>query len=211
MKESKWCFVLLTLLINVAFVQNQTYQSIVTLEDIGTDFITANPVELIAIYSDVPTLISCYNKCNLNLLCRTLVSDITWPFICRLYEGSIDTGTINVSFSSTSRVGALYYSGSLYGHYNEVCDPNLPPFDRYLTCRNGCWDCPVGTYWNGSMCINQIYYESSCNTNNMCREDIGLICSSSCNNCLCNSTSIWNSTSCGKPRYISEEIKIFMF
>ena len=198
MKESTGWFFLLTLLININFVSSQTFQSMIILQDFGTDFIPANPVELIVTYTDLPTLISCHNKCNFNPFCRTFVSDITWPFGCRLYQGSIDTGTIIVSSSPTSRVAGLQYDASFYGVYNQLCDPNIPPFDRYLICIDKSWHCPTATYWNGFMCINQVYYQDSCTTNEMCREDIGLTCSLSCNICLCNSSAVWNSTSCGK-------------
>jgi hypothetical protein len=205
MNEWKWCFILpLWWIIIISFVRSQTFQSIMTLQEIGTDFIPANPIELITNYTNLPTLISCFNKCNMNPFCRTFVSDNTSPFVCRLYQGSIETGTIIASLSSTSQVGGVHYDASLYTSYNQICNPNIPPFDRYLTCNNRSWDCPTGTYWNGSMCVNQIYYQTSCNMNKVCREDIGLTCSSSCNKCLCQSTTIWNSTSCGKYYYTFE-------
>ncbi|CAF1080700.1 unnamed protein product [Adineta steineri] len=193
---SKWNFSLLRLLITINFVQSQTFQSIMTFEESGTDFIPANPIELIESYTNIPTMMLCYTKCNMNPLCRTFVGDSTYPFICRLYQGSIDTGSIVNSLSSTSRVFSLYYDVVYYQSYNQVCNPNVPAFDRYLVCINRLWTCPSGTYWNDAMCLNQVYYESLCNTNEMCREDIGLTCSSTCNKCLCNSTAIWNSTSC---------------
>lgn len=63
----------------------------------------------------------------------------------------------------------------------------------------------MATYWNGSMCINQVYDQSFCDKNRMCREDIGLICSSLCNKCVQYSTVFWNSTSCGKYECLSDE------
>ncbi len=42
-------------------VQNQICQSIVTLQEIGTNFVPANPTDLLATFSNLPTLISCYN------------------------------------------------------------------------------------------------------------------------------------------------------
>ncbi len=81
--------------------------------------------------TDLPTLLLCYNKCNRNPLCRTFVSDTTWSIVCRLYQGSIDTGTVIRSLSSTSRVAGLHYDASLYGVFNQVCDSNLLAFELY--------------------------------------------------------------------------------
>jgi len=210
MSEWKWYFLLLSLWITIGVVQSQIFQSRMKFQETGTDFIPANPVELIATYTGISTIMSCFNKCNTNPLCRTVVSDSTCPSVCRLYQGSIDTGTIIASLSSTSRVGGLRYDTSLYTSYNQVCDPNSPSFNRYLICNNRVWDCPIGTYWNGVICVNQVYYQASCDTNKVCREDISLTCSSSCHKCLCESTTIWNSTSCGQYRYFSDKRKVFV-
>jgi len=42
-----------------------------------TDFIPANPVQLIAINAYISRFISCYHGYHLNSECRTIVSDIT--------------------------------------------------------------------------------------------------------------------------------------
>jgi hypothetical protein len=56
--------------------QNQNFQWIVTLQETGTDFVPANPIEPLATYSNVPTLTSYYNQCNLNARCGTFFNDI---------------------------------------------------------------------------------------------------------------------------------------
>ncbi len=193
MSELKWCSFLLILLITTNTIENEIFQSLMTLEQIGTDFIPTNPVELIAVYTDQSNLISCYKMCNMNPNCRTFAIDN----VCRLYQGSIDTGTIMVSSSLTSQVAGLRNDPSFYVNYNQICNPNSLPFDRYLICTDGYLDCPTDTYWNGEMCLNQVYYGNSCNSNEMCRGDIGLICSS-CNTCFCEVTAIWNDTLCSK-------------
>ncbi|CAF4175605.1 unnamed protein product [Adineta steineri] len=196
MKAGTWWFLLGLVVISNSTVQSQAMQSTLTLQSIGTDFYPANPIELIAISTDIDSFLSCYVACNINPLCRTFVSDTATPFICRLYQGSIDTGTVIASSSSTLRVGGLHYDASLYVVYNEVCDPHIPSFDRYLICVNRLWQCPSNTYWNDLMCLNQVYYGESCMMNEACRQDIGLQCSSVCHKCLCNLTASWNSTSC---------------
>ena len=200
MKQLKKCFSLLILLLQIDFLHPQMYQSLMTIQAVGTDFIPANHIELIATYQNIFTLLSCYQKCNFNPLCRTFVSDISSPFTCRLYEGSIDTGTISSSLSSTSQVGGIYYESSLYKTYNQSCDQNPSLSNRYLICNNGLWQCPTDSFWNGSMCLNKVYYQASCNTDLECREDIYLSCSSLCQKCLCQLTTIWNrsSSACGK-------------
>lgn len=131
-----------------------------TLQDISTDFIPANPIELIETCTGLSTIMSCFTKCNINPNCRTFVSDTKWPYACRLYQGLIDIGTINASLSSTSQVGGLRYDALLYEKYNQACDVELPPFGRYLICNNQSWGCPTATYWNGFMCVNQVYLSS---------------------------------------------------
>jgi hypothetical protein len=42
-----------------------------------TDFIPANPVQLILTNADISRFISCYHGYHLNSECRTIVSDIT--------------------------------------------------------------------------------------------------------------------------------------
>jgi hypothetical protein len=191
-------FLLVVVMVTSTTVQSQTMQSTVQLQSDGIDFLPANPVELIADFTDLSSFISCYIACNINPLCRTFVSDSTIPFICRLYQGSIETGNIIIASSSTSRVTGLHYDPSLYLLYNQLCDPQVPPFDRYLVCIDRLRQCPTGTFWNSSICLNQVYYGDSCTANEVCRQDIGLHCSSSCSKCICNSTAFWNSTSCGK-------------
>jgi len=202
MSPLKSCFVFMMML---STIQSETSQSIMTVQQPGTDFIPANPVELIVTYTGISTFISCYYRCNLNLKCRTIVSDTTWPFICRLYEGALDTGTINFSSPFTSHVGNLLYKASDYADYNQTCNPNSFQLNRFLICNNGLWQCSETTYWNGSICLNDVYYNHSCDTDDTCRRDVGLLCDPLYNRCVCNSTAIWNNTSCGKS--MSSDLK----
>ncbi|CAF0989993.1 unnamed protein product [Adineta steineri] len=171
-------------------------QSSLNLQAPGFDFLPANPVELITTYTGMNSFLLCYIQCNMNPLCRTFVSDIVLSSVCRLYEGSIDTGIIVKSSSLTSRVGGLYYYSSLYDVYNQICDPHVLSANCYLICVDNVWQCPTTTFWNGSMCLNQVYYGDTCTMNEACRQDIGLQCSSDCQKCICNSTASWNNISC---------------
>ncbi|CAF3956985.1 unnamed protein product [Adineta steineri] len=172
-------------------------QSSLNLQAPGLDFLPANPVELITTYTGMNSFLLCYIQCNMNPLCRTFVSDIVLPSsVCRLYEGSLGTGTIVKSSSLTSRVGGLYYYPSLYDVYNQICDLHVLASNRYLICVDNVWQCPKTTFWNNSMCLNQVYYGDTCTMDEACRQDIGLQCSSDCQKCICNSTASWNNASC---------------
>jgi hypothetical protein len=187
-------------------IHGQTYQSIITLQGSGVDFLPANSIKLLATYTDLSTLMSCYKQCNINPLCRTFVSDTTSPFICRLYKGLINTGSIISSSSSTSQVARLRCDASLYNAYNQACDLKTSSFDRYLVCIDKLWQCSKGSYWRGSICLNQVYYQDLCNSSIVCQQDVDLYCSS-CGKCVCNSTASWNSTSCGKiPNVIMNNV-----
>ena len=115
------CCVLMSVL---SMSQSQMSQSIVTIEQMGTDFIPANSTELIKIYTGLPTSTACYYRCHFHRKCRTVVSDTMWPFTCRLYESSIDTGTVVFAASSTSRVAAFDQNHTRLPRYNQSYDSN---------------------------------------------------------------------------------------
>jgi hypothetical protein len=91
-----------------------------TLHESDTDFISAHPIKLIDTYTDVSRLISCFNRCHINICCRTFVNDLTWPFICRLYENLINTETIINLLSSILRVDGIHYNPSYYIYNNQI-------------------------------------------------------------------------------------------
>jgi hypothetical protein len=103
---------------NGDMIQGQTYQSILRLQGPGFDFLPANPIELIAAHTNVPIFMLCYSQCNMNPRCRTFVTNAIEPFVCRLYEGSVDTGTI-ISTSTSSQVSSLYHDASFYTLYGK--------------------------------------------------------------------------------------------
>jgi hypothetical protein len=145
-------FFLLILLIMISDVHNQAYQSLVTKQRMGTDFIHANPIELLATSADVATPTLCPITCNRDILCRTLASDGTWHFLCRLYQGLIDTGTIIRSSSLNSIVAGFHCNRSFYSDYYQACNLHMPAFDRYLVCVDGFQQCPESMDWDRFMC-----------------------------------------------------------
>jgi hypothetical protein len=117
----------------------------------------------------------CLAMCNLNPQCRTAVYDSTSEH-CQLYEGEISTGKIIWSNRKTSIVGGIIYSSTFYASYNKTGDQCQ--YNRYLridSSSNLCI-CPINTFWNGTMCLNQLYNGSSCISNEWCRTDLNLVC-----------------------------------
>jgi hypothetical protein len=113
--------------------------------------------------------------CNKNIQCRTFDYD-SESFVCRLFEGSIETGQVVPSGSMMSRVSAVHLVRNLYIGFGEPCIECIQ--SRYLICSsNGTCQCPLNTVWNGSQCINQRYEDANCLDNQWCRNDISFLCS----------------------------------
>ena len=140
---------------------------------VGTNFQPANSVELISTFT-ARTYFICSTYCNRNIQCRTFVFDLL-SNQCTLYEGEVSTGQI-LTNSRTTQVGSIRYVSTLYNCYNK--SESQCVFDRYVTTTNSSnvGTCPKGTFWNGVMCINQYYQGVACSTDDMCRNDVGLVC-----------------------------------
>ncbi|CAF3861305.1 unnamed protein product, partial [Adineta steineri] len=143
----------------------------------GNQFQPANIIELLAINPNIRTLIRCAILCDRNIQCRTFDYD-SISKQCRLFEGSIDTGTL-LSVSSASVVGSINMDASLYDLYNASSDACVN--NRFLasdTLNDWC-HCPIHTFWNGSICVNQRYDGGVCANDNWCRTDLNITCVSS--------------------------------
>ena len=126
-------------------------------------------------------MVECAMQCNQNRRCRTFDYDQS-SLVCRLFEGEVSTGTVlNNSTLSSSRVGSIRYTSTdvlqQYSAYNQSCDQCGIGVNRYLQCINNSCRCPPNTYWNGQMCLNQLYNGSTCNYPSDCRQDLNLTCS----------------------------------
>ena len=169
--------------------QSQISQSSIYLTAFGTTFEPRNQVELLRTLSNVQSLIRCSMKCNQDRQCRTFDYDQSSQ-ICRLFEGEFSTGTVitNVSLSS-SRVGAIRYNTTetkrSYSPYNQTCDQCSQGTNRYLQCVNNTCQCPTNSYWNGEMCLNQLYEKAACPYGSVsCRQDLNLSCWNMSNRCV---------------------------
>ncbi|CAF1592035.1 unnamed protein product, partial [Didymodactylos carnosus] len=174
--------------------QQEGYQSIARLTNLGTEFQPANSNENIGTLSNVNSLIRCFSYCNQNSQCGTFDYDYT-SFRCRLFQAHLTYGTVMMSSSSTSTVGALYGQNQ-YNAYNQSCDNRN--INWYLVCNktSNLFECPPHQFWNGTLCLNQLYYNFKCNATNWCRNDVGLICTFD-GLCGCNdSQQCWNGSFC---------------
>ena len=168
--------------------QSQIFQSSIYLTPFGTAFEPQNPIELLGTFSNILSLTHCSLQCNQDRQCRTLDYDQS-SRICRIFEGEFSTGTVITNSSlSSSRIGAIGYDTTdtiqSFLSYNKTCDHCSTGRNRYLQCLNNRCQCPSNTYWNGHMCLNQLYIGSNCShMSTACREDLNLTCNSQSSTC----------------------------
>jgi hypothetical protein len=114
-------------------------------------------------------LLYCHLECNKRADCRTFDYDMT-------------TGSIVASPSKPqSSVGTIQLSPSIYVNINnQSCDKCFQ--SRYETCdtNSSTCQCPLKSYWNGSMCLAQLFLNQTCSQDDMCRSDLNLTCQPSC-------------------------------
>ncbi len=172
---------MIILFIYLYFSYSGADQSLMVLQDSGTDFNPANSVELLTTVSKIRSTLQCYMQCHLNFQCRTFVYKSETQE-CSLYEGSINTGSVvaTASGGTPSIVGGIIYTPELFISYGLACDQCAS--SRYLKCVNNTCQCLPNTFWNGTMCLNQVYYGQTCATyQGSCRQaDLSLICLSDC-------------------------------
>ena len=168
--------------------QPHMFESSIELTTFGTVFQPRNPIEWLGISTNVHSMVECAMQCNQNRQCRTFDYDQS-SLVCRLFEGEFSTGTVlNNSTLSSSRVGSIVYDTTdtlqSYSAYNQNCDKCGNGINRYLQCINNSCQCPPNTYWNGQMCLNQLYNRSICNYPLDCRQDLNLTCSNRTKTCI---------------------------
>jgi hypothetical protein len=98
-----------------------------------------------------------------------------------LFEGDSTTGSIISSSSSTSVVGTVSISSTLYAStYNQPCEACQQ--NRYEVCstNTSTCQCPDHTYWNGSVCALQLFENETCGQVDSCRSDFNLSCLTDC-------------------------------
>lgn len=145
-----------------------------TLSTAGNRFEPAAIVELLSTFTDVRGIIPCAALCYRNSQCRTFDFNSSSKQ-CRLFEGSVDTGSL-LSDLSPITVGWININPSMFNLYNASNDQCVD--NRFLNSEtvSGRCECPIHTFWNGSMCLNQRFGNESCENDNWCRTDLWINC-----------------------------------
>ena len=143
----------------------------------GNRFQPVNSLERLSVANNVHSTMSCAIICYSDSLCRTFDFDSNSKQ-CRLFEGSFDTGSLLPNFSSAV-IGWIDINTSIFDLYNATSDRCA--HSRFLdgSTLSGRCECPIHTFWNGSMCLNQRYNGSSCVQTSWCRTELWLNCISS--------------------------------
>ncbi len=156
--------------------QSKSYFSNFGLEFLAID----NSSSLISILTTKSRLF-CSAECNKLIDCRTFDYDDDSKQ-CRIWNADLTTGSIVPSPSKPrSSVGTIQLSTKNYiNSHNQSCDKCQ--YSRYEICdtiTNTC-QCPSKTYWNGSMCLTQLFQNQICTSAEACRSDLNLTCRPSC-------------------------------
>lgn len=175
--------------------QSQFFESSMQMTAFGMKFQPRDPIELLGTFANVRSLLRCAMKCNQNRQCRTFDYDQA-SLVCRIFEGEISTGSIlnnSVSLVS-SRIGSIRYNTTdtleQYSSYNQTCNQCGIGVNRYLQCINNTCQCPPHTYWNGQICLNQVYNGSYCTSSPACRQDFNLTCFNQTSTCIAGTVSL---------------------
>lgn len=175
-----WYYYMVILIHHPIHSQN-IYQSSIVVSDRGKKYLPVNASAQLISANFFNSWKSCYAACNSNTFCRIFDYEAVQAEQCRLFEGDIGTlGSIVPSTISTSRVGTIRITASLFTQYNQSCS-SVCKESRYLICdSNSICQCMPHTYWNPSvrMCFSQSPIRgASCQQNlNMCREDLNYTC-----------------------------------
>ena len=193
---------ILLLLLGMILPINSIYQSMVVFSSMSLEYQPKYAIQLISTTISQSKL-RCSETCNQISSCRILDYDSVSQR-CRLFEGDLTTGSIISSSSTTSIVGALRIDSSLYSSiHGQSCQSCQQ--DRYEACSSNTTtcQCPLHTYWDGSICALQLFQNDVCSQPDMCRSDFNLNCGSYCNGytpkCLPSPPyiySMYTSTSC---------------
>jgi hypothetical protein len=152
----------------------QASESLVTVSDLGTEFAPIDQNILLLDTFSLSNLKKCHYACHMNYVCRVFDYDSV-SLRCRLFEGDvITTGAIAISNSSSSTVGQIQLSSSLFATYGQPCSSCFS--SRYLTCINSTCTCFQHTYWTGSICASQYLLAGQCLNSSQCRVDLNHTC-----------------------------------
>jgi hypothetical protein len=156
-------------------------QSVSDISNPGHEFVPIDSSHPPLLIFTAKKLLYCYLQCNQRIDCRTFDFDSSSQQ-CRLWDGDLTTGSIVASPSKPqSVVGTIQLSSSNYVNINnQSC--NACAQSRYETCdtNSTTCQCPSNTFWNGSMCLAQLFQNQTCSQADACRSDLNLTCQPSC-------------------------------
>jgi hypothetical protein len=151
------------------------YQSRVMFSSAGHEFQPRNTVQLILVTIARSRTI-CSATCNQQPACHIFDYDLA-SGRCRLFEADQTTGSIVASSVSTSIVGTVLTSPSLFFHtHSQSCEACEEDRYEYCTANGSTCQCRPHTFWNGSMCLLQLFENDSCSQIDACRTDLNLTC-----------------------------------
>lgn len=117
---------------------------------------------------------TCAQLCHSTMECRILDFDAQ-SHRCRLFEGNFRTmGSLAVSLSPQSRVGSITLLPEYFLNYGQMCSSCQG--SRSLTCRNNTCQCPIRTYFDGSICQSKKILGNNCGNSTECRSDLNYTC-----------------------------------
>ncbi len=167
------------LLLGIILRVDGIYQSMIAFSSMSLEYQPKNAFQLI-LTNTAQTKLRCSEICNQMSSCRVFDYD-SISQRCRLFEGDLTTGSIISSSSSTSAVGTVRIGSSLYSSiHGQSCQSCQQ--DRYEACsaNTTTCQCPLHSYWDGSICALQLFQDDVCSEPDMCRSDLNLNCGSYC-------------------------------
>ncbi|CAF1215172.1 unnamed protein product [Adineta steineri] len=141
----------------------------------GYEFQPRHTIQLILV-TTARSRIICSATCNEQPACHTFDYDSA-SGRCRLFEADQTVGSIIVSTSLTSVVANVLISQSQFDHtYNQSCEACQEDRYQYCSINGSTCQCRPHTFWNGSVCLLQLFENDTCSQRDACRTDFNLIC-----------------------------------
>ena len=151
------------------------YQSRIMFSPAAHEFQPRDSIQLISVTTARSRTI-CSAACNEQPICRTFDYDSA-STRCRLFEADQTTGSIIPSISSTSIVGNVLISPSQFFHiHNQSCETCQEDRYEYCSINGSTCQCRPHTFWNGSICLLQLFENDTCSQIDACRSDLNLTC-----------------------------------
>ena len=172
-----WSYVVIRCLIHVCQSRAQSvgWQSFVHMAGSGLEFSPVDMQALLVAETMASSLRACTQACHMEVRCRTFDYDAQ-SLRCRLFEGdAAATGKLIASNSSSSTVGSIELVPYLFAARNQPCSACAD--SRYLACMNGTCQCPLNTYFDGSVCRSSQYgLGVYCEETSWCRAGFNYTC-----------------------------------